>query len=559
MSAGEVPVPQIEPAQRAPVVRDEMTREDKDQLEYYGVPPGTPIWVEGIGDGLYLSFERKFMGANGHHIDFTPGGVQLITLRDKNWTIPGGVPGVPPPPLGRRKSIDGRPMDAPPIVGGGGSSGSSDAPAAAAAATAAHGAEVSEKDAEMEELSKLVRLRKPKNLGDGALSALGSLGKGLGAGIAGFVAAPVIGAMEAEEGAGVSGFFKGLGAGVGVLVAAPVAGVVAAGVQVSRGVAAEVEEHAAVKAGKVWDPVKEIWVERVPWLLESEAAKIMAKNEDGTKSVGPARAVKETGFYDLLGVEPTADASEIKKAYYKKARRMHPDKNPDDPDANAKFQTLGQAYQTLSDEGLRAKYDKGGEESVADQDFMDPSMMFGMVFGSEKFEDIVGELRLASQAQGMMAAEEEGGAMPEDMMAGLLGGGSLGQQKREMKAALRLAERLRDLARDQVYCCSPSPPVSHTALRALPLHSRPVFLVSGLYSTRHSPHTYISLSQSLSLRYALPFSCLIWFGRLTVPTPAPILVSIAFLRWDQWKLVKIRPQRQQQRRRLGGKGTQQWK
>ena len=53
----------------------------------------------------------------------------------------------------------------------------------------------------------------------------------------------------------------------------------------------------------------------------------------------------------------------------------------DDPDANAKFQQLGQAYQTLSDEGLREKYDKQGEEGVSDQNFMDPSMMFGMIFG----------------------------------------------------------------------------------------------------------------------------------------------------------------------------------
>ena len=401
------------------------------------MPAGTPIWVEGVGDGLYVEFKRNFFGANEHTIEF-PDGVQCLMLRELHWRVPGGVPGARQPrESARRASQEFRPNGAapPPVSGegaselpqiaaprGAGEVSQEEAAAAAAAfaerkgeggggpseppAVARRGSAAQDlDDAEMDELAEMVRMRKPKNFGDGVLSAMGTVGKGVGAGVAAAVALPVAGA--AQE--GTKGFFKGLGAGLAAAVAAPVAGVIAGGVQVTRGVAAASEAREAEAKGMVWDPKQEQWVERVPWLLENEAAKVAAMDEKGsTAGAGAGRSVKDTGFYDMLGVPTDADSAAIKKAYYKKARKMHPDKNPDDPEANAKFQTLGQAYQTLSDDALRAKYDKGGEEAMEDQDFLDSNQLFGMIFGSERFEDIVGELRLASEAQAMMTAEEEG-------------------------------------------------------------------------------------------------------------------------------------------------------
>lgn len=105
--------------------------------------------------------------------------------------------------------------------------------------------------------------------------------------------------------------------------------------------------------------------------------------------------VVDTTYYDLLGLQPSATALEIKKAYRKSAVRLHPDKNPDDPQAAAKFQEVGQAYQVLSDEKLRERYDRFGiEESIPKEGFEDPAEFFSMIFGGEAFKDWIGELSL---------------------------------------------------------------------------------------------------------------------------------------------------------------------
>ena len=65
-------------------------------------------------------------------------------------------------------------------------------------------------------------------------------------------------------------------------------------------------------------------------------------------------------YYEVLEVEKSADAATIKKAYRKTAMKFHPDRNPDNKEAETKFKEAAEAYEILSDNDKKARYDRYG-------------------------------------------------------------------------------------------------------------------------------------------------------------------------------------------------------
>ena len=124
-------------------------------------------------------------------------------------------------------------------------------------------------------------------------------------------------------------------------------------------------------------------------------------------------------FYEVLGVDKTANQQEIKKAYRKLAMKYHPDRNPDDPAAEEKFKEASMAYEVLSDDSKRSAYDRMGHAAFENG-------MGGGGFGGGNFQDIFGDIF------GGMGGGRRGGSTGgfQDIFGDIFGGRTGGGRSR---------------------------------------------------------------------------------------------------------------------------------
>lgn len=312
---------------------------------------------------------------------------------------------------------------------------------------------------------------RPAHLGSGIGHGLLNIAKGVVLGAGALVAAPAHGAYKN----GARGFATGLGKGLVAAVALPVAGVATAIHQVGYGAVNTPDYMKQTNQGKVYDDKTRGWVDKY-FPLDEEFARVNAEyivylderkalreerklaarglkagrpasasastsgspKKEGEKEGEEERKVADREYYDALQVKTTATQAEIRKQYYRLARDCHPDKNRDDPQATEKFQLIGEAYQVLGDETRREQYDRVGKAATESMDFIDHSVFFAMLFGSDALTPYIGKLKLAAMVD--MDGDED----DEDGEGAIAPLGKKLDEREEMFRVVQLAVLLRD-------------------------------------------------------------------------------------------------------------------
>lgn len=139
--------------------------------------------------------------------------------------------------------------------------------------------------------------------------------------------------------------------------------------------------------------------------------------------------MSEISYYELLQVSKNASKDEIKRAYRKLAMQYHPDRNPDNPEAEEKFKLINEAYQVLSDDEKRSIYDRYGKAGLESSGFQG--------FSNRGFEDVFDDLS----------------SIFESVFGSGFSGGSRRTKRREEKYSLDLGVDITLSFKEAVFGC----------------------------------------------------------------------------------------------------------
>mmetsp|Transcript_25174 Transcript_25174/g.25380 ORF Transcript_25174/g.25380 Transcript_25174/m.25380 type:complete len:754 (-) Transcript_25174:102-2363(-) len=327
----------------------------------------------------------------------------------------------------------------------------------------------------------LFETKYPKNIIDGTLYGAGDIILGTVSGVALMVTAPYKGAVEGSVNGGTSGAMKGFGYGLcyGIVggTAMALSGAFNGISQVGLGL---INTGGSIApGGKDWDEEKGEWVAYSLVLEAEEIKNILEEREkrdgplvspgSGGRRVGAVRQrVKDNSFYELLGVYSHISTSEVRTAFLDRARETHPESHKYDEGMFTKFERIGEAFQILSDDKLRHRYDIGGREAVMDVPTVDPGALYSMVAALERIETLVGDVSVSSLMQvelekgahhGQPAGKPSSSSSSTALVVSNTHSSTLPstaslkekafiQRNRQVKCAIYLASKL------QLYCCN---------------------------------------------------------------------------------------------------------
>mmetsp|Transcript_11315 Transcript_11315/g.31239 ORF Transcript_11315/g.31239 Transcript_11315/m.31239 type:complete len:509 (+) Transcript_11315:203-1729(+) len=237
-------------------------------------------------------------------------------------------------------------------------------------------------------LSYVFPVQRPRGLLEGCWNAVRTAVTGGLLSAASIVGAPLLGLSQVSEN-------RIMGLVGGIIVGTIAGGTIAIGSTLNVlynllfGLGAAPRSWKAAWEGQLWDEDRREWID---YNLTREQEELEQRR---TTARGPA---KFNDLYDILGVAPSATPPEIKKAYRRKAKILHPDKNPNDETAQGEFLKLFEAYSTLNDETSRMEYDRYGTTSDGDsivQSF-DAKVFFAVLLDADAVEPFVGQLKVSS-------------------------------------------------------------------------------------------------------------------------------------------------------------------